>query len=249
MKEDLGVFQLDLRKTKQIMYNLLSNAVKFSGQDGVVTLSAARVPRSAVGFIDGGWPMQSFPLPEGDFTDFVELKIRDSGIGISAENMTKLFQAFSQIDSSLARKFEGTGLGLAMVKRLAELHGGTVAVASAEEEGSCFAVWLPIRAVTSTVEKLQSGLDYRRIERRQPEIARRPRGGGQRARRRSGPPPARGGGVHRPCRCRAPSRRSYLATAATAQPDHDRPGAPRHRRVGVPPAHPGDRRRWPKCRS
>ncbi len=75
--------------------------------------------------------------------------------------MTKLFQAFSQIDSSLARKFEGTGLGLAMVKRLAELHGGTVAVASAEEEGSCFAVWLPIRAVTSVVEKLQSGLDYR----------------------------------------------------------------------------------------
>ncbi len=61
--------------------------------------------------------------------------------------MTKLFQAFSQIDSSLARKFEGTGLGLAMVKRLAELHGGTVAVASAEGEGSCFAVWLPIRAV------------------------------------------------------------------------------------------------------
>ena len=60
------------------------------------------------------------------------LTIRDTGIGISVENMTKLFQAFSQIDSSPARKFEGTGLGLAMVKRLAEIHGGTVAVASAE---------------------------------------------------------------------------------------------------------------------
>ncbi len=168
MKEDIGVFMLDLRKTKQIMYNLLSNAVKFSGQDGVVTLSAERVPRSSVGFIAGGWPMQSFPLPDGEFSEFVELKIRDSGIGISAENMTKLFQAFSQIDSSLARKFEGTGLGLAMVKRLAELHGGTVAVASAEEEGSCFAVWLPIRAVTSIVEKIQSGLDYRALN-TQPE--------------------------------------------------------------------------------
>ena len=106
--------------------------------------------------------MQSFPLPDSDFSDFVELKIRDSGIGISVENMTKLFQAFSQIDSSLARKFEGTGLGLAMVKRLAELHGGTVAVASAEEEGSCFAVWLPIRAVSERRrEAVESGLDYR----------------------------------------------------------------------------------------
>ena len=59
--------------------------------------------------------------------------------------MTKLFRAFSQIDSSLARKFEGTGLGLAMVKQLAELHGGTVAVASSEGNGSIFVVWLPIR--------------------------------------------------------------------------------------------------------
>ena len=59
--------------------------------------------------------------------------------------MAKLFQAFSQIDSSLARKFEGTGLGLAMVKQLAELHGGTVAVASAEGEGARFVAWLPLR--------------------------------------------------------------------------------------------------------
>jgi CheY-like chemotaxis protein len=56
-----------------------------------------------------------------------------------------LFQPFVQIDSSLSRKFEGTGLGLAMVKQLAELHGGTVAVSSAEGEGACFSVWLPLR--------------------------------------------------------------------------------------------------------
>jgi PAS domain S-box-containing protein len=146
MHEDVGVLQLDQRKTKQILYNLLSNAVKFSGQDGVVVLGAERVARSAVGLIPGGWPVQAFPLPDSDFKEFVALTIRDAGIGISVDNMTKLFQAFSQIDSSLARKFEGTGLGLAMVKRLAEIHGGTVAVASAEGEGSCFAVWLPIRA-------------------------------------------------------------------------------------------------------
>ncbi len=155
MDEDIGVFQLDLRKTKQILYNLLSNAVKFSGHDGVVTLSAHRVTRDSVGLISGGWPVQAFPLPDSEFMEFVALTIRDTGIGISIENMAKLFQAFSQIDSSLARKFEGTGLGLAMVKRLAELHGGTVAVASTEGEGSCFAVWLPIRAVKNIVEKLQ----------------------------------------------------------------------------------------------
>jgi len=145
MHDDIGVFSLDVRKTKQIMYNLLSNAVKFSGQDGVVTLSAERVHRSDVGLIPGGWPGQSFALAESEFNEFVELTIRDTGIGISADNITKLFRAFSQIDSSLARKFEGTGLGLAMVKQLVELHGGSVAVASSEGQGSIFAVWLPIR--------------------------------------------------------------------------------------------------------
>jgi PAS domain S-box-containing protein len=155
MHDDIGVFQLDVRKTKQIMYNLLSNAVKFSGHDGVVTLSAQRVSRSAVGIIAGGWPGQSFALAESEFNEFVELTIRDAGIGISVDNMTKLFRAFSQIDSSLARKFEGTGLGLAMVKQLAELHGGSVAVASSEGNGSIFAVWLPIRSANGDTVPFQ----------------------------------------------------------------------------------------------
>ena len=70
----------------------------------------------------------------------------DSGIGISADALGQLFKPFSQIDSGLARKFEGTGLGLAMVKLLAELHGGAVAAESAVGKGSCFTVWLPLRA-------------------------------------------------------------------------------------------------------
>jgi len=143
--EDLGVPLLDMRKTKQIVYNLLSNAVKFSANGGRVTLSARRVPRSTVGTLPGDWSVQSFPLADNEFDDFLEICVSDSGIGISKENMAKLFQAFSQIDSSLARKFEGTGLGLAMVKQLAELHGGAVAVASAQGEGARFAAWLPLR--------------------------------------------------------------------------------------------------------
>jgi len=143
--DDLGVTQLDMRKTKQIVYNLLSNAVKFSSQGGLVSLRARHVPRSAVGMLEGPWPVRSFALADTEFTEFLEIRVTDGGIGISQENMAKLFQAFTQIDSSLARKFEGTGLGLAMVKQMTELLGGSVAVASEEGEGACFAAWVPLR--------------------------------------------------------------------------------------------------------
>ncbi|MBA3653308.1 MAG: response regulator [Actinobacteria bacterium] len=142
---DLGALQLDTRKTKQIVYNLLSNAVKFSDTSTVVTLSARRVPRSSVGVIDGPWPMHGFVLADNEFDEFLEIAVRDSGMGISMLDMPRLFQPFSQIDSSLARKFEGTGLGLAMVRQMAELHGGTVAVGSESGAGACFAAWLPLR--------------------------------------------------------------------------------------------------------
>ena len=144
--DGLGVVQLDVRKTKQIVYNLLSNAVKFSASGGPVQLRARRVERDEVGVLEGTWPTHRFPQADNEYNDFIEICVSDHGIGISQANMGRLFQAFSQIDSSLARKFEGTGLGLAMVKQLTELQGGAVAVASAEREGSRFAVWLPLRA-------------------------------------------------------------------------------------------------------
>ena len=143
--EDLDALQLDVRKTKQIVYNLLSNAVKFSDRTACVTLSARRVVRAKVGRLAGAWPVHGFLLADSEYTEFLEICVTDSGIGIAQADMPKLFQAFGQIDSSLARKFDGTGLGLAMVKRLTELHGGTVAVSSAAGEGARFAVWLPIR--------------------------------------------------------------------------------------------------------
>jgi CheY-like chemotaxis protein len=94
----------------------------------------------------GGWAVHGFPLPNNEHSTFLEIRVKDQGIGISPENMATLFQAFSQIDGGLARKFEGTGLGLAMVRQLTELLGGTVAVASAEGEGACFGAWLPLHA-------------------------------------------------------------------------------------------------------
>jgi len=93
----------------------------------------------------GPWIGRSFPLADSEFAEFIKITVSDGGIGISAAGLEHLFRPFSQIDSGLARKFEGTGLGLAMVKLLAELHGGTVAVQSEVGAGSCFTVWLPLR--------------------------------------------------------------------------------------------------------
>ena len=143
--ETLGTMQLDARKLKQILYNLLSNAVKFTGDGGVVTLRARRVAGDRAGQTSGKWPGRNFPLTGEQFSEYLEISVEDSGIGMSVEGLERLFKPFSQVDSGLARKFEGTGLGLAMVKLLAELHGGSVAVESAVGKGSCFTVWLPVR--------------------------------------------------------------------------------------------------------
>jgi PAS domain S-box-containing protein len=142
----LGTIQVDVRKVKQILYNLLSNAVKFSDDGGNVVLHAARVPRSAVGQPSSVWPSHGFVAPARPPEEFLMISVRDNGIGISEKGLRQLFQPFVQVDSGLARRFEGTGLGLAMVKRLAELHGGAVAMESSEGEGSVFSVWLPMRA-------------------------------------------------------------------------------------------------------
>ena len=143
---DLPALRVDVRKTKQIVYNLLANAIKFTTDGGQVTLSARRATRGEI----EAWNSERsnsirLPLPAGDATDFLEIAIDDSGIGIRREDAPRLFQPFSQIDSSLARRYEGTGLGLVMVTRMAALHGGTAAVASEPGVGSRFIVWLPWR--------------------------------------------------------------------------------------------------------
>jgi len=142
---ELGSIRADARKVKQIVYNLLSNAVKFSLDGGQVTLRAARVPRARVGQLPGPGAGRGFPLADNEFQEFLEISVTDKGIGVSPDGLEALFKPFSQIDSGLSRKYQGTGLGLAMIKLLAELHGGTLAVESAEGEGSRFTVWLPLR--------------------------------------------------------------------------------------------------------
>ena len=154
----------DARKVKQIVYNLLSNAVKFIADGGHVTLRADRVTRDDVGVLTGPWAGANVPTRrQRRSRNTCKLSVTDDGIGMSPERLEHLFKPFSQVDSSLARQFEGTGLGLAMVKLLADLHGGAVAVESAVGEGSRFTVWIPMR--TSKTSR-SSRRKYRRRRRR-----------------------------------------------------------------------------------
>ena len=143
---ELGTLLIDPRKTKQILYNLLSNAVKFSPEGGRVTLRARRIGRAEVeAWSDGAATVLRLPLPAEQFQDYLEIAVEDTGVGIAPEDASRLFRMFSQLDSSLAKEAEGTGLGLALVERLARLHGGGVALASTPAQGSRLFVWLPWR--------------------------------------------------------------------------------------------------------
>jgi two-component system NtrC family sensor kinase len=134
----------DRRRLKQIVYNLLSNAVKFTADAGQVSLRASLVDRhQATTGLPGYDTGVRTPLPDSESQGFAEISVCDTGIGISAEDMARLFTPFTQIKNNSARTSEGTGLGLAIVSRLVGLHGGAVAVTSAPGTGSCVSVWLP----------------------------------------------------------------------------------------------------------
>jgi signal transduction histidine kinase len=126
-------------RVRQILFNLLSNASKFTATGGTVTLSAVRttaplpVPAERVGELSRLTPR-----------DAVWVAVSDTGIGIRSEDMGKLFQEFSQVDSSASRQQQGTGLGLALCRRFVELHGGTIGAESVYGKGSTFWFILPV---------------------------------------------------------------------------------------------------------
>jgi signal transduction histidine kinase/putative methionine-R-sulfoxide reductase with GAF domain len=120
-QEHLGAINADSMRLKQILLNLLSNACKFT-KEGEVALRVRKV---------------------ADGRDWVELAVADTGIGLTAEQQAKLFQEFTQADSLTARRYGGTGLGLALSRKLARMMGGDVTVASEPGKGSVFTVRLP----------------------------------------------------------------------------------------------------------
>jgi len=123
---EIGNFYADERRVKQILFNLLSNSVKFTGPGGKVGLRAYQ-DRLAMA-----------------------ITVWDTGIGIPKDKQHLLFQPFQMVDNSLSKKHEGTGLGLVLIKRLVEMHGGTVSFESNEGEGTSFTVLLPDRTPEMT---------------------------------------------------------------------------------------------------
>ncbi|MEO0355120.1 MAG: PAS domain S-box protein [Cyanobacteria bacterium P01_A01_bin.3] len=142
---------IDQRRMRQVLINLLNNAVKFTPEGGHITLTAS-VQQSIAG-------LDSTISPPHHC---VRLSVKDTGIGIPAEHMNQLFQPFIQIDSALNRQYQGTGLGLALVKRIVELHGGQVGLSSQVGVGSCFTIdlpYTPLPASTKTAIPKESSAD------------------------------------------------------------------------------------------
>jgi signal transduction histidine kinase/ActR/RegA family two-component response regulator len=120
---EVGPVVADPDRVQQIVWNLLSNAIKFTPEGGTVKLSLARLDSS------------------------IEIAVSDTGVGIEREFLPYVFERFRQAEGGSRRRYGGLGLGLAIVRHLVELHGGTVSAESAGEgKGATFRVWLPIRA-------------------------------------------------------------------------------------------------------
>ena len=140
--EHPGAMTTDSTKLRQIILNLLSNAAKFT-KEGAVTLSLRKRRESDL--------------------DWYIFQVRDSGIGMTQEQQEKVFDAFTQADSSTTRKYGGTGLGLAISKKFAEMLGGNLSVVSEFGQGSCFTLQLPadsIEARTGTLPLDEDNTDY-----------------------------------------------------------------------------------------
>ncbi|MGE5220076.1 MAG: ATP-binding protein, partial [Chloroflexota bacterium] len=120
---EIGQVVLDSAKLKQVLYNYLSNAIKFTAEEGQILVRGRM-----------------------EDAEHFRLEVEDTGIGIMPEELDKLFVAFQQLDSSAGKKYQGTGLGLALTKRIVEAQGGRVGVRSARGKGSVFYAVLPTRA-------------------------------------------------------------------------------------------------------
>jgi signal transduction histidine kinase/DNA-binding response OmpR family regulator/HAMP domain-containing protein len=131
---DLGAMRADLTKVRQSLFNLLSNACKFT-QRGTIWLTVAR------GAVDGG--------------DWVTFRVSDTGIGMTSEQLAKLFQPFMQADASTTRQYGGTGLGLTITKHFCQMMGGDITVESAVARGTSFTIRLPADVSKPTSKAVQ----------------------------------------------------------------------------------------------
>ena len=137
--DNVGQVRADLTKVRQGLFNLLSNAAKFT-KNGTITLHAARTTAA-----DGDW---------------IEYSVSDTGIGMTPEQVNRLFEAFTQADASTTRKYGGTGLGLAITRRFCRMMGGDVTVSSAPGAGSTFTIRLPAIVPESETAEAQPASSF-----------------------------------------------------------------------------------------
>ncbi|MBE9177256.1 PAS domain S-box protein [Oculatella sp. LEGE 06141] len=137
----------DADRLQQVFWNLLSNAIKFTPEGGKVSVHLERVENRVVAAAHGSGQAQSVVAGSHDATvEYVRIEISDTGQGISPEFLPHVFDRFRQADGSISRAHNGLGLGLAIVRHLVELHGGTVQAHSpGEGQGATFSVILPLR--------------------------------------------------------------------------------------------------------
>jgi PAS domain S-box-containing protein len=146
--DDLGLLHSDFTKVQQILLNLLSNASKFT-HHGTITLTVQRVRADSPELHRASIERRA-PIALRPSLDWIILRVADTGIGMTSEQQSHLFQAFAQADASTTRRYGGTGLGLAITQHYCHMLGGDINVESSLGGGSTFTVWLPADAVPKT---------------------------------------------------------------------------------------------------
>ena len=146
---DIGSMQADLTKVRQSLFNLLSNACKFTKQ-GTITLTVSRE-----GAREDMGTLSELSTSSLNTQDWITFRVADSGIGMTDEQISRLFEAFTQADASTTRQYGGTGLGLAITKKLCQMMGGDVTVESEVGKGSTFTIKLPTKVSNPTTQPTQ----------------------------------------------------------------------------------------------
>ena len=142
---DLPLVRADPVRLRQVLREILNNAVKFTPAGGTIMVTARCICDCQLPISDLPEPQSQIENHKSQMLDFVEIIVSDTGIGIRPEDLPRLFQQFTQLESAYTKQHAGTGIGLALTRRLVELHGGTIVAASdGEGLGSTFRVVLPV---------------------------------------------------------------------------------------------------------
>lgn len=145
---DIGSMHTDLTKLRQSLLNLLSNASKFTHK-GLITLTITREPASATESASGFPSISDTPLPPP--TDWISFCVTDTGIGMTPQQLARVFEPFTQADSSTTKKYGGTGLGLTITQKFCQMMGGDITVVSEANGGSTFTIRLPASLPEPTI--------------------------------------------------------------------------------------------------